>query len=425
MAKTELKSVITCDMEGRIETISKGSENIFGYQEDELVGKKRVSIFSPGETVLEHVPTWLKVASEEGEFNTETVFRKKDGTPIPAKIRITPTFKDGVQIGYCGITEVLEDKSPHEVAPKISWMTKMFTWLVITRAPFLTAVILPILIGGAWVAYQSASESVAWLNFWLALVAGIALHISANVFNDYFDWTSGTDQLNNDYFLPYSGGSRSIELGLADEKLLRRFATLALLVSGAIGLYLAYASGIGVLLFGLAGAFMAYFYTAPPLRLAARKGLGELSIGLSFGPLATAGTVYAITGSADLASYLVGIPIGLLTILILWINQFPDEQADKLAGKHNLVVVMGKEKARWGYLLILGLAFGLLAVLTFDGLLPLLSLLTFVLIPMAVFASRVVLRDYANRSLIKANVTTIRLHAFFGLIMASALFFGG
>ena len=67
MAKTELKSVITCDMEGRIETISKGSEKIFGCQEDELIGKKRVSIFSPGETVLEHVPTWLKTASEEGE----------------------------------------------------------------------------------------------------------------------------------------------------------------------------------------------------------------------------------------------------------------------------------------------------------------------------------------------------------------------
>jgi len=233
VARTELKSVITCDMEGRIETISKGSENIFGYQEDELVGKKRVSIFSPGETVLEHVPTWLKTASEEGEFNTETVFVKKDGTPIPAKIRITPTFRDGVQIGYCGITEVLEDKAPQEVAPKISFLTKVFTWLVITRAPFLTAVILPILIGGAWAAYRGPADSVSWPNFWLALIAGIMLHVSANVFNDYFDWTSGTDQINNDYFLPYSGGSRSIELGLADEKLLRRFATVSLLLAAA------------------------------------------------------------------------------------------------------------------------------------------------------------------------------------------------
>jgi len=424
VARTELKSVITCDMEGRIETISKGSERIFGYREDELVGKKRVSIFSPGETVLEHVPTWLKTASEEGEFNTETVFVKKDGTPIPAKIRITPTFRDGVQIGYCGITEVLEDKAPQEVAPKISFLTKVFTWLVITRAPFLTAVILPILIGGAWTAYRSPAESVSWQNFWLALVAGIALHVSANVFNDYFDWTSGTDQINNDYFLPYSGGSRSIELGLADEKLLRRFATVSLLLSGVIGVYLAFASGFGVLLFGLAGAFMAYFYTAPPLRLAARKGLGELSIGLSFGPLATAGTVYAVTGSIDLSSFLVGLPIGFLTVLILWINQFPDEQADKQAGKINLVVLLGKQKARWGYVLMLGLAFGLLAYWAFNGLLPLLTMLTFLLIPMAVYSSRIVLRDYAKRSLVRANVATIRLHAFFGLIMAGTLFFG-
>ena len=64
MAKTLEKSVVTCDMEGRIETISKGSERIFGYTEDELIGKKRVSIFSPGQVVLEHVPKWLDIARE-------------------------------------------------------------------------------------------------------------------------------------------------------------------------------------------------------------------------------------------------------------------------------------------------------------------------------------------------------------------------
>ena len=207
--------------------------------------------------------------------------------------------------------------------------------------------------------------------------------------------------------------------------MLRRFATISLLLSGAIGLYLAFVSGIGVLLFGMAGAFMAYFYTAPPLRLAARKGLGELSIGLSFGPLATAGTVYAVTGSVDLSSFLVGLPIGFLTVLILWINQFPDEESDKQAGKTNLVVVMGKQKARWGYLLILGLAFGLLAYWAFSGLLPLLTLLTFLLVPLAVYASLIVLRDYARRSLVRANVATIRLQALFGLIMAGAIFFSG
>jgi PAS domain S-box-containing protein len=68
MASATDISVITCDMEGRIETFSPGAENIFGWSKDEVVGKKRVSLFSPGETVLEHVPGWLKTASTQGKY---------------------------------------------------------------------------------------------------------------------------------------------------------------------------------------------------------------------------------------------------------------------------------------------------------------------------------------------------------------------
>jgi 1,4-dihydroxy-2-naphthoate octaprenyltransferase len=284
---------------------------------------------------------------------------------------------------------------------------------------------MPILIGAAWVAYQDLTVPFPITKFWLALLAGICLHIAANVFNDYFDWQSGTDQVNNDYFLPYSGGSRSIELGLADEKTLFRLASIALVTSGMIGLFLALSSGMGVIAFGLAGAFMAYFYTAPPLRLAARKGLGELSVGLSFGPLATAGTVYALSGQAPLSSFLIGIPIGLLTILILWINQFPDEVADKAAGKINLVVVLGKENARWGYLLLVLATFSLLIYGVIRGLFPTLTLITLVVIPLAAFASMIVWRQYAQRSLIRANVATIQLHALVGILMAVTIFFAG
>ena len=54
-----MKSVITCDMEGRIETFNKGAEEMFGYPADEVIGKERVSVFSPGEIVLQNVPVWL------------------------------------------------------------------------------------------------------------------------------------------------------------------------------------------------------------------------------------------------------------------------------------------------------------------------------------------------------------------------------
>lgn len=415
------KSVITCDLEGRIETFNEGAEQIFGYRRAEIVGKKRVSVFSPGPVVLGHVPAWLKAAREQGEFQTKTVFLRRDGTPFAAQIRITPTFKNGRQIGYCGVTEVLDDVDPAEVAPNISPMTRFFAWVVITRAPFLTAIIVPILIGAAWVAARGLAAPFPFGQFVLTLLAGIALHVAANTFNDYFDWKSGTDQTNNDYFLPYSGGSRSIELGLISERALFRVALVSLLVSAGLGLLLAAISGPAVLLFGLAGAFSAYFYTAPPLRLAARWGLGELAIGLNFGPLAVAGTVYALTGQVSPVDFLAGVPIGLLTIAILWINQFPDEAADRATGKHNLVVVLGKRRARWGYVALMVAAFGLALAGAAGGAFPVGAALMVSGLPLAVYATRVILREYADRTLVRANAATIRLHLLAGLLMVAGL----
>ena len=422
MAKV-LKSVITSDMEGRIETFNRGAEELFGYQAEEVIGKKRVSLFSPGLTVLEHVPKWLATASQAGEYKTKTVFINRKGEPIAANIRITPTFKDGKQIGYCGVTEPLLDVDPSEVAPSISPMTRVFAWMVITRAPFLTAIIVPILLGAAWVAHQQLVVPFPMGLFWLILLAGIFLHISANTFNDFFDWHSGSDRVNNNYFLPYSGGSRSIELGLVNEETLFLVASVTLATSVILGMILIRLQGLGILIFGLVGAFSAYFYTAPPLRLAARRGLGELIVCLNFGPLAVAGTVYALTGSVSWLDFVVGLPVGLLTTAILWINQFPDVEADRATGKMNLVVILGRKRARWGYLSLLLVAFGMVVYGTLTGVLPIGGLLILGSAPLAMYASRILMREYQERSLVRANSTTIQLHLLAGLLMTIGILF--
>jgi 1,4-dihydroxy-2-naphthoate polyprenyltransferase len=419
----KLKSVITTDLEGRIETFNQGAEELFGYQASEVIGKKRVSLFSPGLTVLEHVPNWLKIARETGEYQSKTVFQRKDGVPFAAQIRITPTFRNGQQIGYCGVTERLDHVDPAEAAPHISFLTRVFAWLVITRAPFLSAIIVPILIGASWVVAQGVVTPFPWSIFLLTLLAGIMLHVAANTFNDYFDWKSGADKKNNEYFLPYSGGSRSIELGLIDEKKLFRVAAGSLIVSAALGLLITWLSGPGILVFGLIGAFSAFFYTAPPLRLVARRGLGELLIGLNFGPLAVAGTVYALTGQVSWMDFLVGLPIGLLTAAILWINEFPDAVSDKAAGKNTLVVALGIEHARWGYITLILAAFGLVFLGIFRNILPPGALLFLGGLPLAVYAMRIIWREYASRSLVRANAATIQLHLLAGLLLAAGLLF--
>ncbi len=422
MTQRTVKSVITCDLEGRIQTFNEGAVQIFGYAPEEVIGKKRVSLFSPGLVVLGHVGNWLKTAREQGEWQGRTVFLKRDGTPFVADIRITPTFRAGKQIGYCGVTTPRYDIPVEEAMPKISFMTRLFRWVVITRAPFLTATLVPLLVGAAWAAASGRAEPFPWLLFVLALLGGVAMHVAANVFNDYFDWRSGTDPLNNDYFQPLSGGSRAVELGLISEQGLFRVASAALAVATAIGVLLVALGRPALIFFGLFGAFSVFFYTAPPLRLAARRGLGELFVGLNFGPLMTAGMVYTLTGTVGWSDFFIGLPMGLLIAAVLWINEFPDLEADRAGGKINLVVVLGRPAARWGYLLLVGGAFALVLAGALAGTLPLSALLMLAALPIAVYTTAITFRHYADRSLVRANAWTINLLLLAGVLLALGVY---
>ncbi|MGA0833945.1 MAG: UbiA family prenyltransferase, partial [Candidatus Kapaibacteriota bacterium] len=285
------KSTITCDMEGVITTFNVGAEDMFGYSTTEAIGRMRVSNFSPGEVVLQNLGGWLATAVKEGEWIGETNFIRKNGEMFGARIRISPTFKDGQQIGFCGVTEELDAV----VDVPIKGSTKAIRWLVITRAPFLTAALTPVAVGLAWVA-SVLGAPIPWAVSIAAGVGVALLHLASNVLNDYFDVSSGTDQANTKYFQQFSGGSRSIEMRLIDLAGTKRVGLALAGIAFMIGLILTAVVGTGVLYIGLAGLAIGYFYTAPPIRLVARRGLGELGIALAFGPLITLGMAYVATG---------------------------------------------------------------------------------------------------------------------------------
>jgi 1,4-dihydroxy-2-naphthoate polyprenyltransferase len=145
--------------------------------------------------VLEHVQNWLKVAREEGEFKARTVFLRKDGTPFTADVRITPYFPkwETNRVLWCDYPS--PEVEPQQRCRKPSLATRIFAWMVVTRAPFLSATIIPILAGAAWVSARGLADPFPWGLLALAMLGGISLHISANTFNDYFDWRSGTDKV--------------------------------------------------------------------------------------------------------------------------------------------------------------------------------------------------------------------------------------
>ena len=375
-----MKSVIICDMEGVIQEINKGALELFGYNKDELIGKKRVSIFSPGEIVIQNVLGWLEKANKEGKSLIKTNFIKKDGSQFNAEILITPNFangKDQEQTGYCGITKEIKE----EVNIPINFTTKIFKGIAITRGGFTLASILPMVIVAVLL---NQMNSLSIINAIISIIGIISVHIFGNLYNDYFDVKSGTDEVNNEYFnvgdkslilrgAQISGGSRAIELGLITLKKTKNLGNIMLLIASfcvislSINIYLetnSFKNILGIIVIGFLGSFLAYFYTAKPLRLSARKGLGEIVIFLTFGPLLTLGSLFAMSNTPlDINFHtlkdfiLIGIPLGLLTTNILFINQFPDYLSDKKSDKINLVVLFGKKLSRWIYLLNLMLIF--------------------------------------------------------------------
>lgn len=442
-----MKSVIICDMEGIILQMNDGASEVFGYDPKDLIGIKRVSVFSPGEIVIQNVLNWLKTANSKGVFETKTNFIKKDGTTFSGKCKITPNFANGKnnpQTGYCGITEVIDDK----VEVPISFLTKIIKGVAITRAGFATASIFPILATASYLA-GSGDGLFSILSLFITSVGIITLQLFSNLYNDYFDVKHGTDEANTEYFnagmnskilegAQISGGSRAIELGLITINGTKKLANYMLLftVTTLLGLMInsfiitkSFSNSIYAILIAVIAVFLGYFYTAKPLRLVAMRGLGELTIFITFGPLLTLGSAFAISSETiELFSFdfynflLLGIPQGILTTNILFINQFPDYTSDKLSGKNNLVVILGKRNARWIYLMLMISTFIFMyfykSVLS-DNLVNFNSLFYDISsLCLFIFGSIIsigLFRNYNNRELISTNIYTIHFQSIFSI----------
>lgn len=207
---------------------------------------------------------------------------------------------------------------------------------------------------------------------WLAVTfAGIfCVEAAKNASGEIFDWDSGADAgVRDDERSPFSGGKRVIV-----DHLLSRGETAV--VAGAF-----YAGGIAagiaivalreprVLWLGMLGVALAFFYHAPPLRLAYR-GLGELAVALAYGPVVATGTYLVQRQGIDTSAVLASLPLGVAIGAFLWINEFPDARADAAAGKRTLVVRLGRPRAARGFAVLVAVSYLGVALLPLAGLPP-------------------------------------------------------
>jgi 1,4-dihydroxy-2-naphthoate octaprenyltransferase len=210
-------------------------------------------------------------------------------------------------------------------------------WMAM-RPAFLTASIMPVVVGTAW--GHAASGGFDLAAALLALLATALVHAGANVINDVGDELGGTDRVNTERIFPYTGGSRFIQNGVMSLTQMRRFGIGLVAVAMLLGAALAWLKGPTVVGLGLVGIALGVAYSLPPLSLASR-GVGELTIAAGFGVLPVMGAAWLQSGTFDLAALLVSVPTAMWVTAILLINEVPDLRADALAGKRTWPVRVG------------------------------------------------------------------------------------
>ena len=240
----------------------------------------------------------------------------------------------------------------------------------------------------------AAARDGALSFWWLALtVLGIFfVEVAKNASGEIFDFDSGTDRaIAPEDRSPYSGGKRVLIDGLLTREQTIKISTISYLLAIVIGLVIVRYREPRVFWLGVAGVALAFFYHAPPLKLSYR-GFGELAVGISYGPLITAGTFLVQRGTVTLEVILASVVLGLLITAFLWANEFPDYKADLASGRHNLVVQLGRAKAARAFVAIVASAGAVLAFLPLAGVAVGVWLGAFSLVP-ALISCRILLRS--------------------------------
>lgn len=294
-------------------------------------------------------------------------------------------------------------------------MNKFKVWLKAIRAPFLTTSIASVLLGSvmAW----SKLETFNLLYFFLSLAGVIFVHTGANLANDYFDYKSGNDEINKT-LTPFSGGSRVIQDKLLEPSSILAASLLFFFFTCLIGLYLNFLiPGNVILILGLMGVLIGFFYTAEPIRLGYR-GFGELWVGLCFGPLIVLGTYYVQAQTLSMPALFISIPLGILVGLILYINEFQDYEADKKVRKKTSIVILGKERAAKIYCFLVGFVYLWIAGGIIFKVFPPATSIVFLTVPLAFSAAKVLTKNFDKiYELLPANKATIQLHLYMGLLL--------
>jgi 1,4-dihydroxy-2-naphthoate octaprenyltransferase len=275
-------------------------------------------------------------------------------------------------------------------------------WLMLPRFHFIPLTVILVFLGTAIAAHRGYFH---FGHFLLAMIGSILVHITVNVINDYHDYVDGIDL--NTQRTPFSGGSGVLTGNLLKPKQAFWLATLSLLIAMGIGAYFVFTKGWLLFPLLLVAGFSSYFYNV----YLSKWHIGEIFAGLNFGPLLVLGSYYVQTGGYSWEALVASLAPGILTSNLLFLNEFPDWEADRKGGRRHLVISLGKKDASYLFVAFLTASYLCIIFGVLTKIMPVVTLIGLGTIGFGWKAAKGALRYYDNTEklvpVLGANVITI------------------
>ena len=283
-------------------------------------------------------------------------------------------------------------------------------WLLATRPWSFPASAMPVLATLAYLFWHG--YEINWFTGVWALLNIIVFHAAGNTWSDYYDYKRGVDRED-------AIGGMSIVSGEFQACEIKRLAWILLVIAVVAGIGLMLVAGLPVLYFGLAGCALIVLY--PWLKYHA---LGDLDIFLTYSVLPILGTSYVATGALNCETLWLMLPIGLITVGILHVNNTRDIEQDSRAGIKTFAMLVGKRVSVVLYIVELMLPFVCVLVAAIYGAMPWWSLVVLVALKPALDNCRAMLKLPAEgmKALIGVDEKTAQLQLMFSLLLSLSLF---
>lgn len=296
---------------------------------------------------------------------------------------------------------------PEPLKPTPKNRSRFSIWLQAFRPFSYTASIIPVFLGAALAFGKTETQ---WLLLPFVLAASLAIHAGTNLTNEYFDFLKGVDRPDT------RGGSRVLPEGLLLPGAVLIAGLICFALTALLGLWFVWLRGWPILLLGLVGMAGGFFYTGFPFFLKYR-GLGDPIVFVLMGPLMVIGSFYVLTGTYSHSVLRVSLPVGCLVAAILSANNLRDIEDDTKAGIQTTACLLGFRLAKLEYAALVLAAFGITAALILLNILPPLSLLVLLTVPLAVRNVRSVLTSRDSQSIEALDRKTAALHLTFGILL--------